>query len=123
MSFLTYFFLFFSGRGSEDDMKQWTGLLLLFSAGTFLYVSTVHMLPEIYQEEEVNDIESPMVTTSMDERRASELAEGTPSKSRAPSHSGGHSHKKKILSRTQIGALVVGIFTPLLLSFGHHHHQ
>ncbi|KAJ3297322.1 hypothetical protein HK104_000649, partial [Borealophlyctis nickersoniae] len=40
-----------SGTGSVDDpavMQKWTGILLLFSAGTFLYVATIHILPEIY---------------------------------------------------------------------------
>ncbi len=27
--------------------KHWIGLCLLFSAGTFLYVATVHVLPEV----------------------------------------------------------------------------
>jgi len=37
--------------GTLEDpfsMRKWTGILLLFSAGTFLYVATVHILPEIY---------------------------------------------------------------------------
>lgn len=28
-------------------MMKWTGMLLLFSAGSFLYVATVHILPEV----------------------------------------------------------------------------
>lgn len=39
---LTYFFLSLSGALST----QWVALLLVFSGGTFLYVSTVHILPE-----------------------------------------------------------------------------
>ena len=35
----------------QGDMNKWTGLLLLFSAGTFLYVSLVHVLPECYNVE------------------------------------------------------------------------
>ncbi|KAL2915815.1 hypothetical protein HK105_204516 [Polyrhizophydium stewartii] len=34
---------------SPARTQLWTGVLLLFSAGTFLYVATVHILPEIYQ--------------------------------------------------------------------------
>jgi zinc transporter ZupT len=30
----------------EVQMMKWTGLLLLFSGGSFLYVSAVHVLPE-----------------------------------------------------------------------------
>ncbi|TPX57600.1 hypothetical protein PhCBS80983_g03740 [Powellomyces hirtus] len=43
-------FMFLSGNGVSDPvtMAKWTGILLLFSAGTFLYVATMHILPEIY---------------------------------------------------------------------------
>ncbi|KAJ3126268.1 hypothetical protein HK098_007740 [Nowakowskiella sp. JEL0407] len=34
----------------QESIQVWTGVLLLFSAGTFLYVSTMHILPEIYVE-------------------------------------------------------------------------
>ena len=42
------------GLGSDDKKGQnksigaGVGTLLLFSAGTFLYVSTIHILPEVY---------------------------------------------------------------------------
>lgn len=35
------------GETASFDMNKWTGILLLFSAGTFLFVSTVHILPEV----------------------------------------------------------------------------
>ena len=35
-----------SGRGSMDTIAA-TGVAMLFSAGTFLYVATVHVLPEV----------------------------------------------------------------------------
>ncbi|KAI9179949.1 hypothetical protein H9P43_005298 [Blastocladiella emersonii ATCC 22665] len=41
---------FLALRGATTDSKTvgtWTGLLLLFSAGSFLYVATVHVLPEV----------------------------------------------------------------------------
>jgi hypothetical protein len=122
---LTYGVLYLAGRGSEEELKTRTGLLLLFSAGTFLYVSTVHILPEIYhEEEEIDDVETPMIL-AMDEigrgRRPSDLVEGTPSKARRPSNTIGHGHKTKVLSRSQIIILVIGIFSPLVFSFGHHH--
>jgi zinc transporter 9 len=34
----------------SDATLQWTGMLLLFSAGSFLYVATMHILPEIYND-------------------------------------------------------------------------
>ncbi|KAM8859600.1 zinc transporter ZIP9 [Spinachia spinachia] len=42
----TYFILHASGSSSQSQMS-WTGVGMLFSAGTFLYVATVHVLPEI----------------------------------------------------------------------------
>ena len=39
-------FLQGSGRGSMDTIAA-TGVAMLFSAGTFLYVATVHVLPEV----------------------------------------------------------------------------
>lgn len=30
----------------QNSLNKYVGLLLIFSAGTFLYVSTMHILPE-----------------------------------------------------------------------------
>jgi len=41
-------FIMLMGRGSENlDTFSATGIAMLFSAGTFLYVATVHVLPEV----------------------------------------------------------------------------
>lgn len=47
---LTYFGLLFweSGETNESVLKFWVGILLLVSAGSFLYVATIHILPEVY---------------------------------------------------------------------------
>ncbi|XP_039994887.1 CSC1-like protein 2 isoform X2 [Xiphias gladius] len=42
----TYFILHASGSSSQSQLSA-TGVGMLFSAGTFLYVATVHVLPEI----------------------------------------------------------------------------
>ncbi|XP_047458634.1 zinc transporter ZIP9 [Mugil cephalus] len=42
----TYFILHASGGSSQNQLSA-TGVGMLFSAGTFLYVATVHVLPEI----------------------------------------------------------------------------
>jgi zinc transporter ZupT len=44
-SLLTYALL--HGYQLETPQHIWTGLVLLFSAGSFLYVATIHVLPEI----------------------------------------------------------------------------
>ena len=43
---LTFMLLQARGSGSLDTIAA-TGLAMLFSAGTFLYVATVHVLPEV----------------------------------------------------------------------------
>nr|XP_040034303.1 zinc transporter ZIP9 [Gasterosteus aculeatus aculeatus] len=42
----TYFILRASGSSSQSQLRA-TGVGMLFSAGTFLYVATVHVLPEV----------------------------------------------------------------------------
>ncbi|ORZ40604.1 ZIP zinc transporter-domain-containing protein [Catenaria anguillulae PL171] len=44
---ITTFLALRGGGGNDRDIAKWTGLLLLFSAGSFLYVATVHVLPEV----------------------------------------------------------------------------
>ncbi|KAI9352187.1 ZIP zinc transporter-domain-containing protein [Obelidium mucronatum] len=48
---LTYCILIQLGFEDANAMRIYTGSALLFSAGTFLYAATVHVLPEIYNEE------------------------------------------------------------------------
>lgn len=47
LAFFTYTWLGASGQGRRMDTMHATGLAMLFSAGTFLFVATVHVLPEI----------------------------------------------------------------------------
>ncbi|KAJ3084224.1 hypothetical protein HDU99_002589 [Rhizoclosmatium hyalinum] len=48
---VTYCALVQLGFDDAVAMRIYTGSALLFSAGTFLYAATVHVLPEIYNEE------------------------------------------------------------------------
>ena len=41
------FFLLAGGFVNADLAQEYLGLCLLFSAGSFLYVATVHVLPEV----------------------------------------------------------------------------
>ena len=68
-----------------------TGLALLFSAGTFLYVSTVHVLPELMRQRTVS-------------REGAALMR---------EHDG--------FTKMELLLLVTGTASPLLLSMGHHH--
>ncbi|KAJ3320280.1 hypothetical protein HDV06_005424 [Boothiomyces sp. JEL0866] len=86
---LTFLLLNIVGSGDPLVIQYRTGLVLLFSGGTFLYVAAVHILPEIYQGGNKTDIDSPR-----------------------PSHN----HDSR-LSVAQIICFVVGMFTPYFLSF------
>ncbi|KAJ3220473.1 hypothetical protein HK099_004264 [Clydaea vesicula] len=86
-SLATYFFLLQNGVNEPHIMQKWTGILLLFSAGTFLYVSTVHILPEIYNHSSFAPL-SPVTTASTQE---------------------------KSITKLQIVVFVLGIFSPLFL--------
>lgn len=33
---------------ADDRLMFWVGILLLISAGSFLYVATIHILPEVF---------------------------------------------------------------------------
>lgn len=76
---------------------------MLFSAGTFLYVATVHVLAEITQKVGQHSSQYSRLP-----QNAQDL-----SKQSAPV---GHSLKK-----SEILFLVIGCLCPLLLSAGHHH--
>lgn len=48
-SLFAYFGLILWGtRVDEDLLMFWVGILLLVSAGSFLYVATIHILPEVF---------------------------------------------------------------------------
>ena len=67
---------------------------MLFSAGTFLYVATVHVLPE---------------TTN--------LAHSSTASVDSANEGNAHEHQKK----SDLPPLVIGIILPLILTATHHH--
>lgn len=48
---ITFFLINLWEYSEPDLLKYRTGMILLFSAGTFIYVACVHILPEIYLKE------------------------------------------------------------------------
>jgi zinc transporter ZupT len=91
-----------SGPGtSSDTILFWVGILLIISAGSFIYVATLHILPEVLNDESSGD------------------------------HGHGHRHGPKNeendqntkidaqrYSKTvQLGVMVVGLVAPLALTF------
>jgi len=94
---ITFFGL--SQQNKENlSSSNTTGSAMLFSAGTFLYVSTVHVLPEIARS-----------------RPQSASCPGSLESGKSSSAGVGHFNKQELL------VFVVGALLPLFLSLGHHH--
>ncbi|XP_037548483.1 CSC1-like protein 2 [Nematolebias whitei] len=91
----TYFILHSSGNSAENQLSA-TGVGMLFSAGTFLYVATVHVLPEISnsrKEEPLSDLQ--------------ELPEA-------------ESHGQRHLGLLESLTLILGVGLPVVMAFGLH---
>ncbi|KAJ8886315.1 hypothetical protein PR048_012526 [Dryococelus australis] len=94
LALLTFFCL---GQESKEKLSSVnaTGIAMLFSAGTFLYVATVHVLSEI---------------TSGHSHSATRSATN-----------GEIIDRKRSLTPCELLCLVFGALLPLLLAMGHHH--
>uniref|UniRef100_A0AC35U1W8 Zinc transporter ZIP9 n=1 Tax=Rhabditophanes sp. KR3021 TaxID=114890 RepID=A0AC35U1W8_9BILA len=94
-------FEFLAVFGSENlDSSDTTGILMLFSAGTFLYVATVHVLPELQSTAKGNG-ELVIISSS------------------SPGHA--HSDSGPKYSGKELIVLITGAILPSLLSSGHSH--
>lgn len=91
----TYFILHASGSSSQNQLSA-TGMGMLFSAGTFLYVATVHVLPEI--------------SNNRTEQLQSDLEQ----------QPGGLINHQRHLGLLESTTLVLGIGLPLVLALGLH---
>ena len=87
---ITFLMLMAGGRENLDTFSA-TGIAMLFSAGTFLYVATVHVLPEV-----------------------TNIGHGH-------SHGGGGGGDKGGFSKSELFMLILGAIMPLFLTMGHHH--
>uniref|UniRef100_A0A9J7YA96 Zinc transporter ZIP9 n=1 Tax=Cyprinus carpio carpio TaxID=630221 RepID=A0A9J7YA96_CYPCA len=93
MAISTYFILSASNGSSQNRLSA-TGIGMLFSAGTFLYVATVHVLPEI---------------NSRGHQRSTHLHH----------HTGTGAHQQQSgLSITESLTLILGAGLPVLLALG-----
>ncbi|KAI1373425.1 Zinc/iron permease [Hypoxylon crocopeplum] len=91
----TFILVSFLGGGGEGQLNQWwTGMLLLFSAGTFLYVA-MHAMQE-GDSPSGHDISSNGYPDGAQRKHV-------------------HPQMRETL------ATVIGMFLPLLTQFGHHH--
>ncbi|XP_027863548.1 zinc transporter ZIP9 [Xiphophorus couchianus] len=91
----TYFILQATGSSSHNQMNA-TGVGMLFSAGTFLYVATVHVLPEI--------------SSSSAAEPFSNLQEET----------GAETHKARHLGLLESLTLILGVGLPVILALSLH---
>ncbi|XP_023019990.2 zinc/iron regulated transporter-related protein 102B isoform X1 [Leptinotarsa decemlineata] len=92
---LTYFGIGQKQKETLNSMNA-TGIAMLFSAGTFLYVATVHVLADITQAQ-----------SSYDKLPLAESTKQSASNSR--------------LKTIELVFLIMGCLFPLFLSLGHHH--
>ncbi|CAH1791056.1 unnamed protein product [Owenia fusiformis] len=93
MAIVTYLGLSQAYKETLNDMNA-TGLAMLFSAGTFLYVATVHILPE--------------------------LAAGKHTHS-SPGNGNTVIHEHSGFSKPELFVMVIGSIVPIILSIGHSH--
>ncbi|ALC48122.1 CG2177 [Drosophila busckii] len=116
LTLLTYF-----GIGQEQketlNSVNATGIAMLFSAGTFLYVATVHVLPELTHTGHIEQHHKKGVSSSgadyhlLEESRQINLSEmnivGTGS--------------VQAISYGELAIMICGALLPLIITFGHHH--
>ncbi|XP_061399886.1 zinc transporter ZIP9 [Musca vetustissima] len=109
LTLLTYF-----GIGQEQketlNSVNATGIAMLFSAGTFLYVATVHVLPELTQSGNGNHS-----LQAHHDYRPLELSISNPmTQQNVTSSIGGLKYSELII-------IVCGTLLPLVITFGHQH--
>lgn len=107
LTLLTYFGI---GQEQKDTLNavNATGIAMLFSAGTFLYVATVHVLPELTQS--VHDGHS---SQSQYDYRPLEISISN-SQQNATSSIGGLKYSELII-------MICGTLLPLVITLGHQH--
>lgn len=94
LAMVTYFGLSGQNKQMLSEVNA-TGIAMLFSAGTFLYVSTVHVLPEL----------ANMGLTHSTSTGGTVII-----------------HEHQGFTKCELLFLVGGTLLPLVLSLGHHHH-
>lgn len=91
LALLTFFGIGQEGKETLSSVNA-TGIAMLFSAGTFLYVATVHVLPELTSRSGYSHGGSIIETT-----------------------------ERKGLRTIELVSLIIGALLPLLLTLGHQH--
>lgn len=101
LTLITYFGI---GQEQKETLNSFnaTAVAMLFSAGTFLYVATVHVLPELTHQQPSH------YHSSSSGPHYSHLEQGG-------------SKPSPGLSNVELCTLISGALLPLLLTIGHHH--
>lgn len=89
-----------SGNSTQSQLTS-TGVGMLFSAGTFLYVATVHILPEVSRSSSSSS--SSMAGQTVSDLQQQERAEG---------------HQQQPLGLFQSITLIIGVGLPVALTLG-----
>ncbi|XP_008320453.1 zinc transporter ZIP9 [Cynoglossus semilaevis] len=95
VAIITYFILEATGNSSQKQLVS-TGVGMLFSAGTFLYVATVHVLPEISSGRTVHP------TSELHQDTVSEI------------------HQQHFVGLLESVTLILGVGIPMVLAIGLH---
>lgn len=114
LTLLTYF-----GIGQEQketlNSVNATGIAMLFSAGTFLYVATVHVLPELTQGGHSHAASSSHSSSSHKYRQLNSEDDMEQQTQNTPTATNNG------LSYSELIIMIFGAILPLVITFGHHH--
>lgn len=134
LTLLTYFSIGQEQKKTLDSINA-TAIAMLFSAGTFLYVATVHVLPELTQRDGgnshqftyntlpdvsitpgiSNSLSTAVSTCTVDIQHHHQQAANRVSNTR---HSASSSSGLRCI---ELIFMIFGILLPLLITLGHHH--
>ncbi|KAI3648142.1 hypothetical protein MP228_005996 [Amoeboaphelidium protococcarum] len=93
-------------RQAASCMSNLTGSLLLVSGGSFLYVSCVHILPEIF----TNDHSDGVITSAADHQQ-----------NNSSNNNNNINQRTRQSKWWNIILVLIGMFVPIILSGGHSH--
>lgn len=141
LTLLTYFSIGQEQKKTLDSVNA-TAIAMLFSAGTFLYVATVHVLPELTHRENgghrhaslpmnqynYNPTQDPAKTCTVDIQQQQQIATRMNSGRRSSASSASSSvstlsppASTNGLRYIELLFMICGILLPLSITFGHHH--
>ncbi|XP_028324418.1 zinc transporter ZIP9 [Gouania willdenowi] len=100
VAIVTYFILRVSGSSPQNQLSA-TGVGMLFSGGTFLYVATVHVLPEVSSRSR-----NPPCSHLLEEDGVLEIQH--------------HQHQQQHMGLLESITLILGVGLPMMLALGLH---